>query len=267
MDDDEDWEFDLSVVDLKREGVEGEKEFEAIIRVGVRSRHITQEKEDHGDRPPALRIGIQYLTPPTPSNITSKSPNSPLPPPPPLRSSTPLSAISTTANSRAMSPISSQLRQATSQPLHPPPLAPTSNYFTNRTSTQSTSKLPIHFPPPPIPIPTSSSSTTSLGASIPNIPISMSGQIAHLGTSLTILEPTEFELVEENVGTTYNANDQIPKRWEATYSHILRFIALDEGLVRLGGVRVLVIDEMGEAGMKGGVGSEWETLGDVWVTG
>jgi hypothetical protein len=91
------------------------------------------------------------------------------------------------------------------------------------------------------------------------------GQVAHLGSSLVILEGS-FSLAEENLGTTYTAEERPGQRWEAVYEHSLRFIALDEGLAELGGIRVLTING-DEANITGSVGREFESLGDVWVEG
>jgi hypothetical protein len=44
----------------------------------------------------------------------------------------------------------------------------------------------------------------------------------------------------------------------------MRFLAVQEGMARLGGVRVLILED--EVGMEGSVGAEWETLGDIWIT-
>ncbi len=90
------------------------------------------------------------------------------------------------------------------------------------------------------------------------------GEVAHLGVSLTLLEPVDFRVVQEDTGTTYADPPTPPRRWEAVHEFQLRFIALQEGMAELGGMRVLIMDEEGSGGS---IGREWDILGDVWVDG
>jgi hypothetical protein len=80
---------------------------------------------------------------------------------------------------------------------------------------------------------------------------------------MIVLPPKEFGLVKEQYETTYAESSEPRLRWEAVYDVPLRFFAMDEGLAGLGGVRVLVLDD--ESGLRGTVGKEWDSLGDVWV--
>jgi hypothetical protein len=86
------------------------------------------------------------------------------------------------------------------------------------------------------------------------------GAAVRLGPSLVVPEPKEWVMVRERPGTNYPA--EAPgggaNRWEAVYDIPVTWLALEEGLVELGGARVLMMDT--EA-----VGREWESLGDVWV--
>jgi hypothetical protein len=78
-----------------------------------------------------------------------------------------------------------------------------------------------------------------------------------------VFKPRPFELVEENMGTTYADLTVLPKRWETAYELDVDFMALTEGLGHLGGARVLVMDNT--KGLAGIVRREWESLGEVWV--
>lgn len=62
-------------------------------------------------------------------------------------------------------------------------------------------------------------------------------------------------------GVTYD-EAQVDERWEVVHEHTMRFMALDEGMCELGGLRVLLLNEE----RSGTVAREWESLGDVWVT-
>lgn len=64
--------------------------------------------------------------------------------------------------------------------------------------------------------------------------------------------------------TTYAESSEPARRWEAVYEAELRFIAFEEGLAPLGGLRVLVLDD--EAGLSGYIAREVDNLGDVWVS-
>jgi hypothetical protein len=93
----------------------------------------------------------------------------------------------------------------------------------------------------------------------------MRGEVRQLGTSLAVLPAKPLEMVEEKSETTYADPIAPSRRWETVYEHRMKFMALDEGLAELGGLRVLVLaDEKAQAGS---VGREWESLGDVWVEG
>lgn len=80
------------------------------------------------------------------------------------------------------------------------------------------------------------------------------------------LPAPEWKYVKEQHETTYSdaAEEEPLKRWEALYEFPLRWLALEEGLAQLGGVRVLVLDD--ETALRGYLGREWDSLGDIWVT-
>jgi hypothetical protein len=82
---------------------------------------------------------------------------------------------------------------------------------------------------------------------------------------MVILPKKEFTLVREQYETTYAESSEPNRRWEAVYEMPLRFIALQEGLAALGGVRLLQLED--DDATRGLVGKEWDSLGDVWVTG
>jgi hypothetical protein len=266
-------EYDLAVMDLKRSGVEVEKEFEMRLRVGVRSVSPVPDSQEHQERPTAMKLGIQYLTQPSPVASSSKtkiqSNQQILSPPKQNIASSPLSrsfspvSRTDTSSPRPLSPVSLQLRQATNQHLTSALLS-----TSNGSNLPQLAQNPI-FPPKPF---LEASSVRGIdrpgqGRGPSGGPM-ISGSVVHLGTSLVILNPQDFELVEENVGTTYNATDSPAKKWEAVYEYTLRFLALDEGLAELGGLRILLLDEgAAEGEMKGSVGSEWQSLGDVWIQG
>lgn len=240
------WEYDLAVLEMERSGVEVEKEFSARLRVGIRSTRIVSPDDDSlpgiGKIPPkALRIGVQYLTALTTSDVGQTS----MPP----ASADTLPAMNAAGPSRPMTPISSQLRHATHTHL---------NYQTSPIATLPSAFGPstVTFPPQP----------TLLRPALPpkNQQTQKEGEVFPLGPSLIMLEPIPFELAQEQYSTTYADSSEPPERWEAVYEVDLRFLAVEEGMARLGGVRVLVFDDDVSGGGK--VGAEWETLGDIWVT-
>lgn len=263
------WEFDLVVLDRQR-SVDVEREFEIRLRIGIRTSKPINEEIDEPTPPPAPILGVQYLTrPPVPALPGTQSSGPKFTFSPPSRSATPmdrtgsnhsatsrpfspLSHISQAAGSRPMTPVSSQLRQATSShigtptiptlPLLPPP------------TIQSTSF-------PPAPILRSSPATVRQSKQSQEL----RGEVQHIGTSLVLLDQKELVIEEEKSETTYADPIAPLRRWETIYEHTLRFIALDEGLAELGGLRILLLND--EKGRSGSVGREWESLGDVWVQG
>lgn len=279
------YEFDL-VISGERE-VKVEEEFEMEIRVAVRTAPVDDEV-DEPEPPEPIHVGIQYLIHPTPSQQPLASPTPRLDPS--SRTSTPLSVRTPTVpsvpappnmsrtstitpapraslGSRPFSPLSSP--PMSSQPKSPLQSQLRQAMFSPKPETSTLvapSSAPgptTSFPPPPL-----------LAASNPN-PIGVmareqaqvaslqTGRIHHLGGSLHLVPPQSWALVEESMGTTYTDPIAPFRRWEASYSFKTRFIALDEGLAELGGLRVLVLDD--ETGLRGSIGREWESLGDVWV--
>jgi hypothetical protein len=90
------------------------------------------------------------------------------------------------------------------------------------------------------------------------------GQIVHLGSSLSFLPVKEVEKVRVDHGVTYDETvTGDDERWEVVHELSLRFMALDDGLCELGGIRVLHVD--GHTGVGGSVGRQWDSLGDLWV--
>ncbi|KAK4684388.1 trafficking protein particle complex subunit 13, partial [Tremellales sp. Uapishka_1] len=237
------WEFDLSTIEPLKQ-VDMEEEFKLKLRVAVR----TAQNADSTPPPPSPTIAIQYLSrPPPPSQ------SHPLPPiPPPQRALSPLSRKGTplSPTSRPLTPLTNSLRQASMStlvsPLSASPLPPLPEVPTTL------------FPPPPVLSKPPASHAKQLASD--NL---MRGEISYLGNSMTILPSVALELVEENQGTSYTEQEDVPKRLEATWEIELRFLALEEGIAELGGMRVLVLED--ESNLKGSVGQEWESVGEVWV--
>jgi hypothetical protein len=244
---DQDWEYDLVLLECERR-VEMEQEFKVTVRIALRTRTKPAE---------APRLALQYLsrervtaraTTQTQSQTQNAGPQPTFALSPPSRTSTPVSSrpfSPPTTASRPMTPVSTQLRQATSFNIAQTsfPLPSTTSLTTNEPS----------FPPPPC--------LTHAGPSRPKTP---KGQIIHLGTSLTVLPVREVGKVAVNHGVTYDESAGVDERWEVTHELSLRFMALDEGLCELGGVRVLHLD--GTVGVGGSVGRQWDSLGDLWVS-
>ena len=254
------WEFDLAVMEGERDGVEVEKEFLIKLRLAVRDTTPFEGDEDAGKTipPRPLKLGMQYLTQPPPSRLV----------PPPLQPPTPMSPASSrpfspltpstpgAGPSRPMSPVSTQLRQATSQNITSPS---TSLYLPSLPPLPLPLQAPSTFPPRPF-----LGKQPSHHAKRLPLQTMLTGEIAHLGVSLIILETKDFNLVTEDLGVTYTDTVSPPRYWEAVHECELRFIALQEGMAELGGLRVLEMDDHGPGGS---VGREWESLGDVWVDG
>lgn len=263
------WEYDLVLLNIERE-VEIETRFEVLVRVAAR----TTDPVSEGDETnlPKPRLALQYLSHPTQSGSGSgdggktksltagggPTANPTMMLSTPSRTSTPLSPSGrpfsppgAAGPSRPMTPVSSQLRQATTSSIGRPstPL-PLRNNLSNPTITlPSSTTSSLSFPPPPY----------LQSAHIPR------GQVTYIGNSLINLPGKECTKVTENMGTTYiESTDIIPQRWEVVHELKLGFIALDEGMCDLGGLRLLELDD--EVRGSGSVVQEWETLGDVWVT-
>ena len=281
------WEFDL-VLKGNRE-VEVEQEMILHLRIGMRSQLIDEEIDT--PQPPELaRIALQYLTRPQvpaasnapPAGNVSATPRSSTPqsrpptvPPALSRTSTattvtgpagrpstgsrPFSPLGSPrvgqGQSQAMTPVATQLRQAMQAP-NPARDSPIPSIAIGQQPSPARAAAAAFPPPPFLAVPLTPRPAP------PNAAM-QTGRIHHLGNSLTVIRSKEWILVEERLGTTYAEPIAPPRRWEATHEVELRFIALNEGLAELGGVRVLVLED--ENGMLGSVGREWESLGDVWV--
>lgn len=243
---DQGWEYDLVLLECQRQ-VEVEQEFQVTIRVALRSAMKPNESprlavqylsQDHAA--PRAALPIQNLTRPTFALS------------PPSRSSTPASSrpfSPPTNTSRPMTPVSSQLRQASTSNISQSP------QFPHASPSQSQSSFPNQkptFPPPPF--------LTHAGPSTSK----PRGQIIHLGSSLITLPIKKVDKVKVNPGVTYEEGIELEERWEVVHEVQLRFMALDEGLCELGGIRILHLD--GTVGFGGSVGRQWDSLGDLWVT-
>lgn len=79
------------------------------------------------------------------------------------------------------------------------------------------------------------------------------------------LPSVRFELAQEQYSTTYADSAEPSERWEAVYETSLSFLALEAGMVSIGGVRLLMMDD--EQGLAGHTGREWDTLGHIHVSG
>ncbi|WWD02772.1 hypothetical protein V865_000814 [Kwoniella europaea PYCC6329] len=249
--------------------------------------------------PPAPRIAIQYLTP-TPSALATQqsvggpqisvlSPSrtgNPLSPAPSSNAAlvdrrpfTPLSNTGAGAGpSRPMTPssLSGQLRQAQSQGLASNQGSPRiSNRFGDgtplsfNTTTANTNQIVLDdeqvegqdvFPPSPY-------ITNGAGAQKTN-------GIINLGNSLKLLEVKPLGKVIQNIGQLAYMmdNDQDEHeikgkhKWEVEYKFDLDFIAFDQGLEDLGGLRILILDDSGEGEkIDGKVVKEYNSLGDIYI--
>ncbi|BEI84150.1 hypothetical protein CcaverHIS002_0407540 [Cutaneotrichosporon cavernicola] len=246
------FEFDLTVAG--RRCAPAESEVPLTLRFGVRA--------PPGPAPPPLRIGVQLLSSapaaavaPVPVAVSVLPPSRTVTPRPaspapsissgmeregPLQRSKdrrPFSPLRD-APSRPMTPVSAQLRHAAAASFPPPPT--------------------LERPPPPLSKRlTTATLTPAAGSQAPSVP---SGTAVRLGPSLVVPQPKEWTVARERPGTNYAA--EAPgggaNRWEVVYDVPVTWLALEEGLVELGGARVLMMDA--EA-----VGREWESLGDVWV--
>ena len=281
------WDFDLVVLSRPR-SVKSEEEFALTLRVGVRSAHSLDDSPD--ESPSAPILALQYLAPT--SSSAPIEPKQPIPtvtldtpsrpgsragqirrtdslskesqrdgPQTPLRPFSPLSE----GGSRPLTPVSAQLRQATTSFIggNSTPMTPVVPFATPTTG-PAPSSLPsasVAFPPPPTLPPSSASGSASTG---PAKRPEERGSIEYLGTSLIPLSSPSLEIVEERSETTYSDPIAPLQRWEGVLECSLSFIAFEPGLAAFGGVRVLVLgDEQG--GRDGYVGKEWLSLGDLWV--
>ena len=294
------WEFDLVVLDIDRTGVDVDHEFSMKLRLAIRSPSIDDDEDTEPEPPPSLYLGIQYLSHPAPaptklllgltypispqSRSSTPSVRGPaglsdtpvsrssttVPPAPTLsrsstmggpssRSFTPYSNIA--SPDQSASPITNQLRRAVNQSIqsHTPP--PMHHAAFPQAPMEDSPRA--SFPPPPLLSASIMSTEMQNGTQTTDPPPLMSGRVLHLGSSLVLLKPKEWTFVEEATGVTYTDPIAPVRRWEATHEVTWRFLALDEGLADLGGLRALVMED--ESGLRGMTGREWESLGDVWV--
>ena len=264
------WELDLVAVEVQREAVEVEKEFIFKFRLGMRDSSVVvddDEKTGSSIPPRPVMLGIQYLTSPPSRPVggslapqTAFFPSTRSPPVMSPSNSRPFSPLVPSTpgagpSSRPMTPVSTQLRQATSQSL----TSPTTPLYMPSVPAPLPSMISPAFPPPPF----LTRPPSHHAKQLPSRSL-LTGEIAHLGVSLTLLKTAEFHMVTEDLGTTYADPTARRRRWEVASEFELRFIALQEGLADLGGLRVLIMDDDGSGGS---IAREWESLGDVWVDG
>ncbi|WVR07213.1 hypothetical protein IAU60_004254 [Kwoniella sp. DSM 27419] len=234
------------------------------------SRRASRVPEHDLPPPPVPKLAVQYLSPVGPGPAqASNGPQLALSPP--SRGVTPLSPAPSTSgardrpfsplsgnaasSSRPMTPLSSQLRQAQSQGMATTgPSFQTFPVPTTPAGPPTTLLSDIDFPPPPTLTPASPSKLPHL--------------VHHIGNSLLLLPSQPLARVTENAGVTYTASETPASRWESTHTFELDFMAFDEGLSALGGIRVLVLDDAeGGGAAQGFIGREWESLGDLLVYG
>ncbi|KAK8864218.1 hypothetical protein IAR55_001464 [Kwoniella newhampshirensis] len=234
----------------------------------------------------ALSLPSRISTPlsPGPSVSASGRPYSPLTP------------------SRPMTPLSTQLRQAAGSLISGGSVPSTPQggvaIWNPGLGQEQSLDQQIVFPPPPTvvqsPIPNQHKPLPSISPLNPSTSIitnpkkdattttmttMTNNQIIHIGNSLLIFSPDQFVLEPKliNTGPSYTptegedgqVNNEGSQRWEGEYEFCLKFMGWDEGLASLGGLRVLVLDSQDEEGegLTGGIGREWESLGDVLVLG
>ncbi|WVF71657.1 hypothetical protein IAT40_006465 [Kwoniella sp. CBS 6097] len=211
-------------------------------------------------------------------------------------------------SSRPGTPLSARLRQAQSQGLAPSAnasvagSAPGTPRFSSTlgagdgvqssrisvsagaSAAMETTSVPVvEFPPVPTFVQAHSQQTTASSknpnsnSALPNTAV-QTNQVIQIGNSLIHLPSKTLVKVSENTGPSY-ADEVVHKRWEASYEFELEFIAFDEGLAGLGGLRVLLLDD--EEGqphkgadegqwngtMSGYVAREWDNLGDLNIWG
>ncbi|WVQ99239.1 hypothetical protein IAU59_006371 [Kwoniella sp. CBS 9459] len=215
--------------------------------------------------------------------------------------------LATQTSSRPGTPLSTQLRQAQSQGLTASAnvsvagSVPGTPHFgsgvgqSSRTGASASTVVPVvlettivpvvDFPPVPSIIQTQQilappkASNTTLIPHVQGNHLQSHNQVIQTGNSLIVLPSQPLLKVLENTGPSYSTEETAKKqrRWEAAYKFELEFIAFDEGLAGLGGLRVLVLDdeEDGEEGSQtwsgaagsGYVAREWESLGDLSIWG
>lgn len=291
------WEYDLTVLKIDRDGVEAEEDFEVTLQLGIRSAQPVadidadeSQEEDVGNPartiPPGPTVALQYLTripasaangpnvsiqPSTPTPMTRTGsatstmgqlpirPFSPPTTPSRLMSSTGHPRQAPSPESRPMTPVSTQLRQAVSSTLSPTPtlnlpLPPDSGSISQGPS----------FPPRPYVLEQAGSSRGVAGSREE----ALKGRTIHLGSSLQLLPAKELEMAEENVATLYGDQPAASRRWEQVHEVKLRFMGLQPGLCELGGIRVLDLSRGvdGAKVLEGSIGRQWDSLGDILIS-
>ncbi|OCF40346.1 hypothetical protein I317_05848 [Kwoniella heveanensis CBS 569] len=134
----------------------------------------------------------------------------------------------------------------------------------------------VDFPPLPTVIQVPSSRTPNNTSIAPPLSSGTKAQVIQIGNSLLILPSQPLSQVLENTGPSYT-EDVLHKRWETTFEFELEFIAFDEGLAGLGGLRVLILENNSgagdqpefeaQSGISGHAAREWESLGDLTIWG
>ncbi|WWC89524.1 uncharacterized protein L201_004448 [Kwoniella dendrophila CBS 6074] len=247
-------------------------------RVSNKSHDIQTPKSNNTyQKPKSPRIAIQYLTPlpqqpQTGPKLSILSPtsrtNTPLSPPPSVSSNRPFSPLtSTSTSSRPLTPssVANQLRQAQQQGLN----SSASSFVTGGVqSSPRYRSIPLNFgsqneiilddgghghedeeneesfPPQPHIF-----SDQSISYPYPsNISDQAQNGILYIGNSLIILPKKSLYKTIENLGpSSYNNSNpneeqkeiRSNRRWETEYKFKLKFISFNQGLMNLGGLRIL----------------------------
>ena len=277
------WEYDLVLLSDTR-AVLIEETTTTRWRLAMRS--LAPISPDSDAAPPAWPIvAVQYLSRPAsarePPIIGSAGPSSTpmLPGPsvnihPPSRGMTPTTPSTpartpssarpfspgTTTPSRPHTPLSAQLRQAVAAQLSHP-LTPAPSPAIVPISLVQPDDRPSFPPPPTLPtLPFNQASASGRSTGSPYV--LDQGTVRLAGNSMTVLGSLEAKRTTENLAPTY---ENAPPRdmWEVRWEFTLRFVGWDQGLAELGGLRVLLLDDV--SGTGGQIGREWESLGDFWV--
>ncbi|KAL7421536.1 hypothetical protein Q5752_003305 [Cryptotrichosporon argae] len=224
------WEVDLVVRDDARD-VAVEAEFTLRLRLALRAPATYTPDQ------PTPALALQYLSPIPPAPALAAPLLSP-----PARSPS-AAPPSPASQSRVLTPASATMSPGPSRAsLAPLPVTPSQN--------PSASGPPTTGPAPAAPWPP-----------VPELPRRTApqgtGRVAPLGHSLVVIPALSLQPAIEATGPSYEP-PPARTRYEAAADVDLRFLALDEGMCELGGVRVLDMDDRVLLG-------EWDSLGDVWV--
>ncbi len=271
------WEASITVIHCERYSVPLRKELGMKLRLAIGRNGRTTD-----DATQSIQLAVQYLLvvpaqqahPPSPGYIQPSpllpSSRSATPQPysvsvhPPSRSATPttLSRVSTPSHLSRLASTASLRTQALTPPLSmpSPPVDPT--------------PAPPKFPPSPILQVTPSQLAGD---------DKFTGEVRQLGASLLFLP----EMTLQHLDIAKPQRDESPRpsmdggdplapppppsrqanRLEGFVDFEIAFVATKPGLAKLGGLRVIRLNDVKDVKQKGDVLREWESLGDVWVDG